>query len=116
LASAEILTLLITEEPLFQVTITNPEKGLYFANVKVMSFFFPLIFGGIDVEAIVRDVNKSGVDQVEFYIDSELQGVDTTAPYSWHWSKRSFCAHMVKVIAYQNDRPVNDELKVWKIF
>jgi len=116
LASAEILTLLITEELLFQVTITKPEKGLYFANVKVMSLFFPLIFGVIDVEAIVRDVNKSSVDQVEFYIDSELQGVDTTAPYNWRWNKRSFGVHMIKVVAYQNNNSVHAELKVCKIF
>jgi len=65
---------------------------------------------------IVGDVNKSGVDQVEFYIDSELQDVDTTAPYSWHWSKRSLGVHMIKVVAYQNDNSVYDELKVCKIF
>jgi hypothetical protein len=81
-----------------------------------MSFFFPLIFGTIDVEASVQDVNKSSVDKVEFYIDSELQGVDTTAPYSWHWSKRFFGVHMIKVVAYQNDNSFYDELKVCKIF
>jgi outer membrane protein assembly factor BamB len=116
LESGGSLTLLITQEPLFQVTITKPADGLYFANVKLLSFPFPLIFGTIDVEATVQDVNKSRVDKVEFYIDGELQVVDTTVPYSWQWNKRSLGAHMVKVVAYQNDNSVNDELKVWKIF
>jgi hypothetical protein len=115
LASTESLTLLITQEPLFQVTITKPEKGIYIANIKVLPFFFPAVFGRIDVEATVRIMNETGIDQVEFYLDNELQVVDTMSPYSWRWSKRSFGFHRLHVVAYQNDVSVNDELMVLKI-
>jgi hypothetical protein len=115
LASTESRTLLITQEPLFQVTITKPENGIYLANTKILPFFFPLVFGKIDVEATVRTMNETGVDRVEFYLDNELQVVDTTSPYSWRWSKRSFGFHRVNVIAYQNNVSVNDELTVCKI-
>jgi len=109
-------TFLITQEPFFQVIISKPEKALYVANVKILPFFVPLVFGSIEIKVSVHEVNESQIDRVEFYIDNELQGVDTMAPYIWQWSDRSFGSHSVKVIAYQNDKIANDELKVWKIF
>ncbi|HWR27400.1 MAG TPA: PQQ-binding-like beta-propeller repeat protein [Candidatus Thermoplasmatota archaeon] len=109
-------TLLISQEPLFTVTITKPENALYVANTKILPFFVPILVGSIEVQASVHEVNKSLVDRVEFYIDDELQEIDTMAPYGWLWSQRSFGAHMIKVIAYKNDKSTTDELKVWKIF
>jgi outer membrane protein assembly factor BamB len=116
LPSGGSLTFLITRTPFFQVSITKPEKGLYIANVKIMPFPFSLVFGSIDVEASLRDVNTSQVDHVEFYLDNTQVAVDTSPPYIWTWSKRSFGPHMVKVIAHQNDKSASDELKIWKIF
>jgi hypothetical protein len=109
-------TFLISQEPFFSVTIMKPENALYVANVKILPFFVPLLFGSIEVQASVHEVNKSQVDRVEFYIDDELQEIDTMAPYSWLWSQRSLGSHMIKVIAYKNDKSATDALKVWKIF
>lgn len=116
LASGESITLLITMEPLIQVTIDKPENGLYVANTKIFPFFVPLLIGSIEIQASVREINKSKVDRVEFYIDGELQEIDTTMPYSWMWNQRSFGAHLIKVIAYNNNKNATAELKVWKIF
>lgn len=109
-------TLLISQEPFFSITITKPEKALYVANVKLLPFFVPLLFGSIEVQATVHEINKSQVERVEFYIDETLQETDTVAPYSWLWSQRSLGSHMIKVIAYKNDKSATDALKVWKIF
>ncbi len=115
LASGESLTLLITDGQLFQVTIMQPENAIYLLNKKIIPFFFPLVLGRIDVEATVRFINQSDVDRVEFFIDNLLQSVDTTAPYQYQWSKRSFGFHQIKVVAYQNNVSVSDEISVCKI-
>jgi outer membrane protein assembly factor BamB len=109
-------TLLISQEPLFQASITRPEKGLYIANMKILPFFVPLVIGTIEIQASVQEINKSQIARVEFYIDDELQAADTEAPYSWVWNQRSFGAHMMKVVAYKNDTTASDELKIWKIW
>jgi hypothetical protein len=116
LASTDSFTLLITQEPLFQVTMTKPVKGIYLANTKILPFFFPVVFGMIDIEATVQTMNETGIDRVEFYLDNELQVVDTTQPYGYRLSKRSFGFHRVNVVAYQNNVSVNDERLVLKIF
>jgi len=116
LPAGESKTLLISQEPFFYVTITKPDKGLYVANMKILPFFVPLLFGSIEIQASVYEIKRAQVDRVEFYIDDEPQEVDTMAPYSWVWSQRSFGSHMIKVIAYKNDKSATNELKVWKIF
>jgi outer membrane protein assembly factor BamB len=116
LSSGESLTLLITQKPLFQVKITKPEKGLYCANVKLFPFYVPLVFGSIDIEVLVQNINNSQINRVEFYLDNYLQAIDTTAPYSWRWNTRSFGAYLVGVKAYQTDNTASNELKIWKIF
>jgi len=116
LASGGSITLLISTEPLLQVTIERPEKGLYVANTKILPFFVPFLIGSIEIQASVHEINKSQVDGVEFYLDGELQEVDTTVPYTWMWTQRSFGAHMIEVIAYKNNKNATAELKVWKLF
>jgi len=52
---------------------------------------------------------------VEFYIDENLMSNDTSAPYSWTWSKRSFLFYTLKVIAYDNvGLHTSTEINVWK--
>jgi hypothetical protein len=114
LASIEVLTLLITQEPLFKVTITRPVEGIYLTNIKMLPFFFPVVLGIIDIEATVRMMNETEVDRVEFYIDNELQVIDTTPPYTCRWG-HSFGFHQVNVVAYHNNISVNDTLLVLKI-
>ena len=116
LSSQESQTLVITQEPLFQVTIVKPTNGLYLANRKIFSFDIPLVFGSIDIQASIHTLNRFDVDRVEFFIDNKLKGQDTIAPYSWRWNIRSFGDHFVKVVAYQDDVSCSDELIVVKIF
>lgn len=115
LSSGGDQTLLISQEPIFQVTIIRPENGIYVRNAKILPFFTSLVFGAIDIEATIQQVNTSQVDRFEFYIDNELKAIDTEPPYSWQWNIRSFGAHLVKVVGYSHEDSAADELKAWKI-
>lgn len=45
------------------------------------------------LESINIEVQVSGearVEKVEFYIDDELKPTDTTEPYTWVWSEKTF--------------------------
>jgi hypothetical protein len=54
---------------------------------------------------------------VEFYIDNQPKGNDTTAPYSWTWSETAFFVYTVKVVAFDKAGNSNyKEIKVWKFF
>jgi hypothetical protein len=97
--------------------IIKPKKAFYLFNNEL----FPLtssviIIGLIDIDVTAAD-NESDINRVEFYIDNQYKGNDTTAPYRWTWSEISFFLYILKVVAYDNaGNSANVELKVWKFF
>jgi hypothetical protein len=98
------------------VQITKPEKAIYIRNDKVLPFITALVFFAIDVQVTASD-NESGIALVEFYIDDTLKANDTTVPYSWTWSERSFLSYALKVIVYDNaGHHTEKEITVWKFF
>jgi hypothetical protein len=103
------------------VEITNPLPGYVYINLwdiffVKMPFFTTIVIGKIDVTAFAYD-NESGVNRVEFWLDTDLKSTDYIAPYNWTWSERGhFFPYTLKVVAYDNAGNHNqDELKVWKI-
>jgi hypothetical protein len=48
-----------------------------------------------DVDGVIREV--------DFYADGKLLGSDTTAPYSWTWTKPAAGLHQITVKAIDND-------------
>jgi len=80
------------------IRIAKPEKAFYFNNKKILTTHTSIIIGSINIEAQVSD--KTGVEKVEFYIDEELKATDTTKPYTWVWSEKTFGKHTIRVIAY----------------
>jgi outer membrane protein assembly factor BamB len=115
LGSGENYTLSFIEEP-FNVTITKPQPGIYFANIRLLPFRSPLIIGKILVQAEVQFKNISHVDRVEFFLDNTRTQVDTDRPYEWVWDYRSFGKHTLKVIAFMSDMATSGECSVFKIF
>lgn len=98
------------------VQITKPVNAIYIRNDKVLPFVTPLVFFAIDVEVTASD-NESGIALVEFYVGNTLKANDTSAPYSWTWSERSFFKYTLKVIAYDNvGHHTEKEITVWKFF
>jgi len=99
------------------VKITRPINALYFRDMQ----FFELsggilIIGKITVEVNATD-DDSGVDRVEFYVNNQLLGNDSTAPYSWLWNQTAFFKQVLTVKAFDAAGNVNsEEIQVWKFF
>lgn len=97
------------------IEIKKPEKALYINNNKIMPLQKTKIFGYIEIEVDATDNNYT-IDKVEFYIDDELKGTDTTEPYVWNWSgKPSFGKYTIKAMVYNSaGNSATDEITVWK--
>lgn len=118
LSGLSSMTFYISEIPLLpHVKIIKPEKAIYLANNKIISFFVPLLIGKIDIEVDVPFCPGSEIDRVEFYIDGNLREIDIAEPYRWTWDERVFFRHRIKVVAYVNSGDnLWDEITVWKFF
>jgi hypothetical protein len=89
------------------VSITRPENGLYIGDNLIRPYLMriPLIIGKITIEVDASD-EDSGIEKVEFYINDELIGTDTTPKYSYEWTRdriRLFHLFSIKVVAYDNE-------------
>jgi outer membrane protein assembly factor BamB len=65
----------------------KPEQALYIANIRICKFPSTLIIGKITVQVDATHP-LLGINRIEFYLDFELQSVDTTPPYTWTWTER----------------------------
>jgi hypothetical protein len=72
------------------VTLTSPTNGA-------------TVTGNINITASASD-SGSGVARVEFYVDGQLIGTDTAAPYSvtWNSKKSAKGSHTIYAVAVDN--------------
>lgn len=94
------------------IELVKPVKGLYINGElkRARLFRMALIIGDITIEVNATDENGSGIERVNFYIDSfrnrgEPVANDTTAPYTYNWTRgriRFFHIHIIKVEAIDN--------------
>ena len=93
-------------------------------NFKIRRYLIrrPLVIGRIDIEVNVSD-NESGINRVEFYINSDLRENITDPPYTYTWTKEPLITRLlrirhlycIKVIAYDNGgNSASDEIIVRK--
>jgi hypothetical protein len=81
------------------VTITGPEPGIYLMGNKVLnSDKYIFLFGGVTISASVS-VDDAPLSSVEFYMNDELFGEDTSAPFSLKCTLKNSGAATFKVIA-----------------
>lgn len=80
------------------VTITKPINSLYLFDTEKRAFRFPLIIGPITIEVNAYDTEYP-IEHIEFFVDGVLKNTDTTAPYSWKWTKPTLFFHTVQVTA-----------------
>ena len=105
------------------VNITKPDIGIYWRNIKIwpliefslLEWSTPFIIRDITIVASANDAT-SGIDRVEFYIDSELKSTDTTAPYEWNWDETVFFTHSIEVKAYDAAGHMDTSSKNVRIF
>jgi hypothetical protein len=80
------------------VAITAPEPGIYLFGKKLLGAGSPIIIGAFTIEANANDAD-SGVYRVQFYLDGDLIGEDTAAPYSAYCAVKHMGAGTIKVVA-----------------
>jgi hypothetical protein len=80
------------------VAITAPEPGLYLFGNKLLSSSKVFIIGAFTIEATATDA-ESGVYKVAFYLDGDLIGESTSAPYSAYCAVKHMGAGTIKVVA-----------------
>jgi hypothetical protein len=80
------------------VSITAPTPGIYIFGNQIMSFSKVFIIGAFTVEATASDPD-SGIYKLSFYLDDELIGEDTEAPFSQYVATRHMGAGTIKVVA-----------------
>jgi len=101
------------------VSITKPQTAVYFADMKLFPFQFPLVFGKITIEVEVTHPFLP-IERVEFYKWDYLQLNDTTPPYIWTWSERIPLrgTHKVgiTVFAYTSETYGLDFIEITKFF
>jgi plastocyanin len=100
------------------VSITEPTPGIYLFGKKILSSDKIVIFGGFTIEAQASDTD-SGVYGVEFFLDGESLGSQTTSPYSIYCGVKHFGDGTIKVVAEdfaQNTAEDELSIKYYKIF
>ena len=82
------------------ISIEKPEKGLYLFNRKIISLANNIVvIGKIDIEVSVKD-DKSGIENVDFYVDGELKYRDEKEPYEWTYDELALLKHEIEIVAY----------------
>jgi hypothetical protein len=79
------------------VAITAPEPGLYLFGNKLLGMSKPIIIGAFTAEATASDTQ--GVRVVQFMLNGEVVGEDTTTPYSAYIAVKNMGAATLKVVA-----------------
>jgi len=105
-----------------KVCIVKPQRALYIFNTMIrkylLPFRIPLIIGKITIVANATD-EDSGIEKVEFYINGELKGNDTTEPYTYNWTwdrLRLIHLFIIKVVAYDNEGATAEECMIVRKF
>ena len=97
--------------------ITKPINALYFLNTEIITLNGgALIIGPIDIEVNATD-EDSGIDRVEFYVNMQQIGNDTSEPYSCRWSQSAFFRQTLEIKAFDKEGNIaSEEIEVWKFF
>jgi plastocyanin len=81
-----------------EVAITAPAGGLYLFGRKIIDLKSPIIIGPFTVEATASDT-ESGVYRVQFFLDGDLVGEDTEAPFSAYVATKHMGDGTLKAVA-----------------
>lgn len=93
------------------INIEKPKNYLYVSNKEILPTPFPIIIGGITIDA--NAIDENGIKKVEFYVDNHLKESMESKPYSWMWNEFVIGMHKIKVVCYDNaDNIAGDEEKV----
>jgi outer membrane protein assembly factor BamB len=72
--------------PLPQVSFVKPQNYVYFFNIRLFSWRWPVVFGPILLQVEASQVDGVGIDHVEFYDEGTLIKTDNLSPYDCFWN------------------------------
>ncbi len=97
------------------IEIIKPENAIYLKNIKIFSFFTPVIIGKIDITLYAFDNNQ--IDYVVIYINGIEKDKLTNQPYSWTWDETVFGKISINAVAFdKSGNQAEDSIIVWKFF
>jgi hypothetical protein len=106
-----------TEPPILE--ITNPLKGIYLMDMKIIPFPWTIVVGTQTITVNASDT-QIGMDKVEFYVDTILVATVYQEPYQWVWSNSTglFGRHTIMAIAYDHggNSDMSANVIVWRFF
>jgi hypothetical protein len=102
--------------PLPKISIVKPQNAVYFFNIKILPWPYPLIFGRITFQVEASQV-EIGIDRVEFYYDGNLMLTDEISPYQWLYTGHAPPLHQTILIrAYDtkgNSNSITKTINKW---
>ena len=104
-----------TQQKNLEVEIYTPtEESFYLRNFRLFSFpFITFVYGPINIK--VNATSSAGIKNVEFYINGEIKGNVSEAPYNFRWTPIICSIYKIKAIAYDyNGDQKHDEITVFK--
>jgi len=115
--SVDYTEITVTNGPPIITMLKPKEGGLYLFDFLLKDEFVTnLIIGKITIEVEATQI-PYGIDYVEFYIDNELQSVDSQEPYEWLWRRGTLFQFQQTITAKAYDTTGNystDILGVWR--
>jgi Big-like domain-containing protein len=95
-----------------EIIINKPGPGLYLMDsMRLLPFAYPFIIGQITFEVDASD-NGSGISQVQFYLENDLEETVSSAPYNWLWDRAATGFFDVEIIALdQVGHTTSDEVR-----
>lgn len=99
------------------VTFFRPQNGFYLKNIPIATNLLEkrFLFGKITIRVKPTD-EVSGIKYVDFYLDNTKQHRDTTKPYEWQWTKRSFLPTRYKLKVVASDLYDNIDTKTITVY
>lgn len=97
----------IKTSTVFDITITKPNGFLYIFDISLIPLPRMMPFDAVIIGPVTATVTSANteIENVEFYVDNELQTSVTESPYTWFWNTPLSPPpiHTLKTIAYVNN-------------
>jgi outer membrane protein assembly factor BamB len=102
--------------PLPKISIIKPQNAVYFFNIRILPWPYPLVIGRITFQVEASQI-EIGIDRVEFYYQGDLQHTDAQPPYEWLYTGHAPPLHQTILIrAYDtkgNSNSITKTINKW---
>ncbi|MFO7678020.1 MAG: NosD domain-containing protein [Thermoplasmatota archaeon] len=71
---------------------------LYIKNKKIIPFIKTIIFGPLSIT-----IDEPEISKAEIYVDGQLKGTLTSAPFCWKWDEKAFMKHTLETKIFDEE-------------